>query len=94
MFNRKIKKNFQLLQGSNQLQKLSATSLRGNRKKKRELKEKEDRQKLRRQARTIPQVQLGLGCRMRGTGENMNGVAGFHCTGGAEEARDQSYPLL
>ena len=29
---------------------------------------------------------------MRGAGENMDGGVGFHSTGGAERARDQSYP--
>ena len=53
----------------------------------------EAKQELRRQARTIPQVSLGQGRCMRGTGENMDGGVGFHSTGGAEGARDQSYFL-
>ena len=46
-----------------------------------------------RQARTLPQVQLSQGCRMRGTGEKMDSDVGQQSTGGAEGARDQSYPL-
>ena len=53
----------------------------------------EKKMKLRLQARTLPQVHFGQGCQMRGTGENMDGDVGFHSTGGAEEARDQSYIL-
>ena len=41
----------------------------------------------------LPQVQLGQGCRMRGTGGNVDVVVGFHSRGGAGGARDQSYPL-
>jgi len=33
---------------------------------------------------TLPQVQLGQGCRMQGTGENMDGGVGSQSTGGAE----------
>ena len=40
-----------------------------------------------------PQVQLGQGCQMRGSGEKMNGGVGFYSIGGAEWARDQSYLL-
>ena len=57
----------------------------------REMREVEE---LRRQARTIQWVQHGQGCRMRGTGENKDGGMGFQSTGGAEEDRDQSYPLM
>ena len=59
---------------------------------KEEVEEREDRQEVRNQVRTLPQVQLGQGCGMRGAGENMDGGVGFHSTGGAERARDQSYP--
>ena len=59
----------------------------------REVEEREDRQELRRQARTLPQVQLGQRCRMQGTGENMDGGVEFHSTRVAEGAWDQSYPL-
>ena len=45
----------------------------GRRRKRREVEERQARQELRRQARTLPQVQLSQGCRMRGTGENMDG---------------------
>ena len=55
------------------------------RRKRREVEEREDRRELRRQTRMLPQVQLGQGCRMRGTGENMERGDGFHST---EEARD------
>ena len=58
-----------------------------------EVEEREYRQELRRQARTLPQVQLGQGCRLRGRGENMDVGVGFHSTGGADGARDQSYLL-
>ena len=51
------------------------------------------RREFRRQARTLPQVQLSQGCRMRGAGENMDGGVRHQVTGGAEGARDQSYPL-
>ena len=40
-----------------------------------------------------PLVELGQGCRMRRIEENMDGGVGFQSTGGAERARDQSYPL-
>ena len=43
--------------------------------------------------RTLLQVQLGEGCRMRGIGGNKDGGVGLHYTGGAEGARDQSYLL-
>ena len=33
-------------------------------------------------------VYLGQGCRMQGTGENMDGGVGFHYTGRAEGARN------
>ena len=55
------------------------------RRKRREIEEKEDRQELRRQVQTLPQIQLGQGCRMRGTGENMDGGVGFHSTVGARD---------
>ena len=61
--------------------------------KRQEVEEREDRQELRRQAQTLLQVQLGHGCRMRETGENIDGGVGFHSPGGAEKARDESYPL-
>ena len=51
--------------------------LRGKRKKRREVEQKQGRQDLRRQARMLPQVKLGQGCRMRGTWENMGGNVGF-----------------
>ena len=35
------------------------------------------------------EVQLSQGCRMRGTGEDMDGGVGRQSTGGAEGARDQ-----
>ena len=67
---------------------LSAGSrgLRGRKKgrKSREVEERQDRQELRRQARTLPQVQLGQECWMQGTGENVDDGAGFHSAGGAE----------
>ena len=62
-------------------------------KKRREDKEMKDQQELRHQERTLPQVQLCQGCRMRGTGENMNGGVGLYYTEGAAGARDQSCPL-
>ena len=46
--------------------------------------EMEDRQELRHQVRTLSQVQFGQVCRIRGTGENMDGGVGFHSTGEAE----------
>ena len=49
----------------------------------------EDQQELRHQLRTIPQAQLGQGCRIRGTGENMDGGVGFHSTERVEGARDR-----
>ena len=36
----------------------------------------------------------GHGCRMRETGENMDGSVGFHSIGEKEGARDQSYPFM
>ena len=51
------------------------------------------RREFRRQARTLPQVQLSQGCLMRGTGEDMDGSVERQSTGGAKGARDQSYPL-
>ena len=41
------------------------------------VKEREDRPELRCQARTLRQVQLCQGYRMRGIGENMDGGVGF-----------------
>ena len=38
--------------------------------------------------RMLPRVQLSQRCRMRGTGENIDGGVWFHSTGGAEGARD------
>ena len=64
----------------------------GGRKRQR-IKESEAKHELRRQARTLPQVFLGQGCWMRGTGENMDGGMGFHSAGRAEGARNQFYPL-
>ena len=52
-----------------------------------------DRQKLQRQVRTLPQVQLSQGFWMRGLEENMDGGVGFNSTGGAEGATIQFYPL-
>ena len=67
---------------------------RGRRRRKwREVEEREDRQELRRQARTLSQVQLSQGCRMGGTGEDMDGVVGRQSAEEAKGARDQSYPL-
>ena len=40
-----------------------------------------------------PQVRLGQGYKMRRIGENMDGGVSYQSTGGAEGARDQSYPL-
>ena len=60
----------------------------GWRRKRREIEEKEVKQQLRRQARTLPQVQLSQGCQMRGTGEIMDGGMGFYSSGGVEGARD------
>ena len=40
-----------------------------------------------------PWVQLGQGCRIRGTAENMDDGVGYYSTGGAEGARYQSYPV-
>ena len=51
------------------------------------------RREFRRQAQTLPQVQLSQGCRMRGAGENMDGGVRHQVTGGAEGARDQPYTL-
>ena len=65
----------------------------GKRRKRRKVEERQARQELRRQVRTLLQVQLSQGCRMRGTVENMEGGVGYSFTGGAEEAGDQSYPL-
>ena len=53
--------------------------------KRREVEERE----VRYQVWTLSQVQLGQGCRMRGTGESMDGGVRFHSTGGV----DQYYPL-
>ena len=50
---------------------------RGMRRKRWEVEEREDRQEFQRQARTLPQVQLGQGYQMRGTGENMDGGVRF-----------------
>ena len=47
----------------------------------RERKEREAKQEIRRQARTLPQVSLGQGCQMRGKAENMDGGMGFYSTG-------------
>ena len=58
------------------------------RRKRQEVKETKTRQELRRQTRTLPPVQLSLGCHIRGTPENMDGGVGFHFTGEAEGARD------
>ena len=55
--------------------------------------EQVEEKEVRCQARTLPQNQLGQGYRMRGTGENMDGGVGRQSTGGAEGARDHSYPL-
>ena len=41
----------------------------------------------------LPQVQLSQGCRMRETGEKMDGGVGRQSTRGTEGAKDQSYPL-
>ena len=43
--------------------------------------------------RGCSQVQLGLRCRMRRTGENIYGGVGFHSTERAQGTRDQSYLL-
>ena len=67
--------------------------LRGRRRIRQEVEERQARQELRRQVLTLPQVQLSQRCRMRGTRENMDSGVGFHSTEGAEGARDQSYPL-
>ena len=47
-----------------------------------EVVERQAQQEILRQARTLPQVHLGQGCRMRGPGENMDGCVRFHSTGG------------
>ena len=53
-----------------------------------DIKERVAKHKLRCQVQTVPQVYLGQGCWMRGTGENMDGGVGFHSIGRAEGARD------
>ena len=64
----------------------------GGDRRRQEVEEREDRQELRRQAPTLLQVQLGQGCRMRGTGEIVDGGEGFHSTGEGKGTRDP-YPL-
>ena len=54
---------------------------------------REAKQELRRQVRMLPLVHLSQGCRMRGTGENVDGDVGFHSTRRAEGVKDYSYPL-
>ena len=51
--------------------------LKGRRRKRREVEERQARQELRRQARMLPQVQLSQGCWMRLTVVNMNGGVGY-----------------
>ena len=48
-----------------------------------EVEEREDRQELQCQAHTLPQVQLGQRCWIRGAGENVDGGVRFHSTGEA-----------
>ena len=69
------------------------SGLRERRRKRPQIEERQDQQELGHPARTIPLVELGQGYRMRRIEENMDGGVGFQSTGGAERARDQSYPL-
>ena len=58
----------------------------GGRKKRREIKEKENKKELRRQARTLLEVSYGQGYGMRGAGENMYGGVGLFSTRRAERS--------
>ena len=53
----------------------------GEEKEETEVKEREDKQDLRPQARMLPQVQIGQGYWMRETRENKDGGVGFYSTG-------------
>ena len=61
---------------------------------KEEVEEREDRQEVRNQVRTLPQVQLGQGCGMRGAGENMDGGVEFPSTRKAEGTGGSSYLFM
>ena len=50
----------------------------GGGRRRQEIKERETKQELRRQVRTLPQVSFSQGCRMRGAGENLDGGINGH----------------